>query len=197
MLNTFFQGGEKFCRGGFALPAPPWLGACWWTASYFTGPVVLSLIRVHTLKKFGHCKPQLCRGITPFPRFFLYRGMHVSPPWLFRTKKHSRMRCYFSSLQYNRFMGVYGQFNKRCEVKQHRVSNLRRFSPVMGDKMKELPHELKKVNAVMPESECSLVSKTRGFKHCKALNFCISLSFELHTCSWIVVNDLKCDLPYP
>ena len=136
------------------------------------------------------------RDYTVPPIFFVSRHACFAA-LTFSDKKHSRMRCYFSSLQYNRFMGVYGQFNKRCEVKQHRVSNLRRFSPVMGDKMKELPHELKKVNAVMPESECSLVSKTRGFKHCKALNFCISLSFELHTCSWIVVNDLKCDLPYP
>jgi len=28
MSNTFFQGGEKFSRRGFALPAPPWLRAC-------------------------------------------------------------------------------------------------------------------------------------------------------------------------
>jgi len=26
MSNTFFQGGEKFSRGGFALPAPPGYG---------------------------------------------------------------------------------------------------------------------------------------------------------------------------
>jgi len=28
MPNTFFQGGDKFCREGFVPSAPPWLRAC-------------------------------------------------------------------------------------------------------------------------------------------------------------------------